>query len=298
MRNPDRPRSNRSSPILCLDLSVMEPGNRLKSNSDAPAMTASDSARVRVPVSLIVPCYNEEDSIPYLARSLSELERELADAYNMQLILVDDGSSDKTEALLNHYFGSRADTLLIRHDRNRGVAAAIATGLERSHEIACSMDCDCSYNPRELRPMLDLLVEGVDLVVASPYHPEGRVSNVPAWRVGLSRGASWLYRIVTGSRLNTFTSCLRVYRRSAAVATPQRYSGFLGIAELAGRFVLEGRTIAEHPATLGQRLFGRSKMRIASTIKGHLQLLGSLAWFRLTRARSPELHPAAAKPSA
>jgi dolichol-phosphate mannosyltransferase len=145
------------------------------------------------------------------------------------------------------------------------------------------MDCDCSYDPHELKPMLGLLTEGVDLVTASPYHPKGRVSNVPAWRIGLSRGASLLYQIVTGRKIYTFTSCLRVYRRSAALATPLQNTGFLGIAELAGKFALSGRNIVEHPATLELRLFGRSKMKIARTIGGHLDLLAVLAWTRLTR---------------
>ena len=274
----------------------MKRANTSKLNSQT--ITASDSARVPVPVSVIVPCYNEEESIAYLARSLDQLQMELAGEYCVQLILIDDGSQDDTWQLLNYHFGSRADALLIRHDQNRGVAAAIATGLEHSHEIACSLDCDCSYDPRELKPMLGLLVEGVDLVVASPYHPKGRVCNVPEWRIGLSRSASWLYRIVTGSRLHTFTSCFRVYRRSTALATPLQYSGFLGIAELTGRFVLDARAIVEHPAPLEGRLFGRSKMRIPSTIKGHLQLLASLAWSRLMRARSSELLPTAAEPPA
>lgn len=256
-------------------------------HSSVPAgnVLASGSGGARLPVSVIVHCYNEEASISYLARSLDELKNNLAGDFAVQLILVDDGSSDRTWSLLTQYLGSRADSLLIRHARNLGIAAAIRTGLEHAHEVACSMDCDCSYDPHELKPMLGLLSDEIDLVVASPYHPNGRVSNVPAWRIRLSRSASFLYRIVTGSRLYTFTSCLRVYRRSAALATPLRYSGFLGIAELTGKFVLDGRGVAEHPATLELRLFGRSKMRIAATIAGHLQLLAGLAWSRLTRSR-------------
>jgi len=250
-----------------------------------PAVPTRDSGRARLPVSVIVPCHNEEASIPYLSRSLDELKMELAGGYSLQFILVDDGSGDQTWPLLNQHFGSRSDCRLLRHDQNRGVTAAILTGLEHSHEIACSMDCDCSYDPYELKPMLALLAPDVDLVVASPYHPKGRVSKVPAWRLSLSRGASLLYRVVTGSDLRTFTSCLRVYRRSAALATPLQYSGFLGVAELAGKFVLDGRRIAEHPATLEARLFGCSKMRVAATIAGHLRLLASLAWFRLTGSR-------------
>lgn len=251
-----------------------------------PTPRRSRAASVRVPVSIVIPCYNEEASLPYLIRSLDELKAELSDDYAVQFILVDDGSSDRTWPLLNDLFGSRDDSLLIRHEQNRGVAAAILTGLRQSHEIACSMDCDCSYDPRELKPMLRLLTGGVDLVVASPYHPNGRVSNVPLWRVSLSRSASLLYQVVTGRALHTFTSCLRVYRRSAALATSLRYPGFLGVAELAGRFVLDGRRIVEHPATLELRLFGQSKMKIMRVVGGHLGLLTSLAWSRLTRPRN------------
>jgi polysaccharide deacetylase family protein (PEP-CTERM system associated) len=259
--------------------SVIEPGIPASIN----AVTFSNGVRERVPVSIVIPCYNEEASIPYLARSLDELKASLTADYDVQFILVNDGSSDGTARLLEQLFGSRRDSLLLRHERNRGVAAAVWTGLEHAREIACSMDCDCSYDPHELKPMLRLLDCGVDLVTASPYHPKGRVSNVPAWRIGLSRGASILYQVVTGRKIHTFTSCLRVYRRSAALATPLQHPGFLGIAELAGRFALSGRTIVEHPATLELRLFGRSKMRIARTIAGHLDLLASLAWSRLTR---------------
>lgn len=259
-------------------LAAIEPAVR----TAVPAVAANDVVGERIPISLIVPCYNEEASIPYLARSLDDLGTALAADYDVQFIFVDDGSGDATSERLKHTFGSRADALLLRHDANRGVAAAVLTGLQNAREIACSMDCDCSYDPYELKPMLRLLTTGVDLVTASPYHPKGRVSNVPGWRIGLSRGASFLYQVVTGRKIHTFTSCLRVYRRSAALATPLQHPGFLGIAELAGKFALSGRVIVEHPATLELRLFGRSKMKIARTIGGHLKLLASLAWSRLT----------------
>jgi polysaccharide deacetylase family protein (PEP-CTERM system associated) len=245
----------------------------------------------RRPVSVIIPCYNEEATIPYLARALEELRVELAPRYDVQFILVDDGSSDNTWTLLNEYFGpsDNGDALVIRHQVNGGVASAIATGLQYAREIACSMDCDCSYDPRELAPMLALLRDGVDLVTASPYHPEGHVANVPSWRVGLSRGASLLYRVITGRKLHTFTSCLRVYRRSVALATPLQHGGFLGVAELAGRFAVSGRTIVEHPATLELRLFGQSKMKILRTIGGHLRLMAALARARI--AHNPAAIP-------
>ncbi len=241
----------------------------------------------RTPVSVIIPCFNEADSLPYLARSLGELKAELESTYEVQFIFVDDGSTDSTWQRLNEIFGHRADSLLLRQEANKGVAAAIHRGLISAHEIACSMDCDCTYDPRELKPMLALLTEGVDMVTASPYHPKGRVANVPRWRIGLSRAASLCYRLVTGARLYTFTSCFRVYRRSVALEYKLHHPGFLGVAELATRFAIAGKQIVEHPATLESRLFGASKMKVLRTIGGHVGLLSGVAWSRLT-SRSSE----------
>ena len=103
----------------------------------------------------------------------------------------------------------------MRHEANRGLAAAIPTGLaETQAEIVASLDADCTYDPLQLVPMLRLLAPDVDLVVASPYHPRGTVEGVAAWRLALSRLASRLYRCVMRNKLHTYTSCVRVYRRS------------------------------------------------------------------------------------
>jgi glycosyltransferase involved in cell wall biosynthesis len=233
-----------------------------------------------------VPCFNEEAGIPYLASSLRQLNEDLGGEYDLQFILIDDGSRDRTWDVLEQYFSSRPDTLLLRHPQNRGVSAAIMTGLEQAREIACSMDCDCSYDPNELKLMLRRLRDGVDLVTASPYHPAGSVLNVPGWRLLLSRCSCSLYRLVTGRKLYTFTACMRVYRRSATVQVPLRNSGFLGVAELISRLVLEGKQVVEHPATLEVRIFGQSNMKILRTIFGHLRLLTQLAWIRLQNRRA------------
>ncbi len=165
-----------------------------------------------------------------------------------------------------------------------GVAAGIMTGIrEAQTQLVCSMDCDCTYDPHELLNMLPLMTDPVDLVTASPYHRDGGVRNVPGWRLFLSRGASFLYRRVLHTKLDTYTSCFRVYRRSSFTGIHLRESGFLGIAEMLGRVDLGGGKIVEFPAVLEVRLFGISKMKTVKTIAGHLKLLtylSKLRWFR------------------
>ena len=129
--------------------------------------------------------------------------------------------------------------------------------------------------------MIPLLTEKVDMVTASPYHEKGGVRNIPEWRLFLSKGASFLYRRALKSKLNTYTSCFRVYRRASVVDLSVREKGFLGVAELLGRLDLNGGKIVEYPTVLEVRLFGFSKMKTARTIFGHLKLLSQLSKSRL-----------------
>lgn len=261
----------------------------------APAPVAHlEPAGDRTPVSVVVPCFNEEDVLPYLANTLDRVREALAARYDVRFILVDDGSSDLTWDGLAAAFGGKPGFELVRHEVNRGVAAAILTGIRRAEtEIVCSMDCDCTYDPLELSNMIPLLRPGVDLVTASPYHPAGRVRNVPGWRLGLSRGAAWLYRRVLRTKLHTYTSCFRVYRKGSVAGLPVRNGRYLGVAELVGRLDLAGGTVVEHPATLEVRLLGRSKMKTVRTVVGHLGLMARLFVARLRSPMTTTAPPAA-----
>lgn len=238
-----------------------------------------------IPFTVVVPLLNEAESIPHLAKALKRLEGKLRARYVMHVILVDDGSSDDTVSTVNCHFAAWPNVELIRHPENLGIAQAIHTGLRAAAtEFVCSLDADCTYDPLILEPMLQLLADGADLVTASPYHPQGQVRSVPAWRLMLSRGASTLYRSLLGTELHTFTSCCRAYRRSAVLPLPVRYDGFHGVAELMARVLLEGGTVVELPAVLEVRRHGRSKLRLLRTIAGHCGLLAELAAIRLKRA--------------
>jgi polysaccharide deacetylase family protein (PEP-CTERM system associated) len=231
----------------------------------------------RKPVTIVIPCYNEEQTLPYLRNTLDSVARDLQREYDVAFCLVDDGSCDNTWQTLRRLFGDRPNFQLIRHEKNQGVAAAIMTGLRAATtEIVCSMDADCTYDPHEFRRMIPLLAPSVDMVTASPYHPGGAVHNVPAWRLALSKGASWLYRRILRSQLSTYTSCFRVYRRSRIAPLKLRHGGFLGIVEMLAQLDQLGGNIIEYPTTLEVRMLGRSKMKTLRTILGHLRMMMQL----------------------
>lgn len=237
----------------------------------------------RVAVSIVVPCFNEEIILSYLANTLRSVEAALEKDYDIRFIFVDDGSADATYHTLRQTFDARPNSTVLRHERNRGVAAAILTGIRHADtEVVCSVDCDCTYDPHELGQMIPMLTDSVDMVTASPYHPDGHVRNVPSWRLLLSKTSSFLYRRVLRQKLFTYTSCFRVYRRSAVVGLSLEEDGFLGIAEMAGKLDFQGSKIAEYPTTLEVRMLGRSKMKVARNIIGHLRLLARLLAMRMT----------------
>jgi polysaccharide deacetylase family protein (PEP-CTERM system associated) len=253
-----------------------------RAGAAGPATLAATAALTAV--TLVVPCYNEEQSLPYLANTLRSVVRELEDRYCFSFVFVDDCSTDLTWQTLQTIFGGKLNCTLIRHERNLGVAPAIKTGINAATaDIVCSMDCDCTYDPHELGRMIPLLTDDVDVVTASPYHPHGSVRNVPYWRLFLSKGLSRLYRIVLRQKLYTYTSCFRIYRRQAVIGVTVERGGFFGVAEMLGRLDLAGRHIVEFPTTLEARMLGRSKMKVLRTIAGHLSLLLQLVRLRLRR---------------
>jgi len=243
-----------------------------------------DRGSLRPPVTVVVPCCNEEPVLPNLARALERFRRQAEANWDVRFIFVDDGSTDGTWALLRLIFGDRRDCRILRQGRNRGVAAACLTGIQFARtEIVAVIDCDCTYAPEQLLDMLPLLGDDVACVTASPYHADGEVRNVARWRLMLSRGLSVLYRRVLTQKLATYTSCFRVYRRSAVLDIGPVDPGFTGIAQILARLDRRGRRIVETPAVLEARTLGQSKMRIVRAVLGHLRLLMAISVVRFAR---------------
>jgi dolichol-phosphate mannosyltransferase len=247
-----------------------------------PVTKEPPAAERPTPLAIVVPCFNEADSASKLRMNLERLNEALPAQYAAEFLLVDDGSGDGTAETLEREFHDFPAARVLRHERNLGIAAAISTGIQAaSAGIVCSIDADCSYDPIQLIKMLPLLTDDVAMVVASPYHPLGKVNHVPAWRLKLSKAASGLYRLVLRQKLHTYTSCFRVYRRSAVIDVPLRNGGFVGIAELVCELDRRDERVVESPATLDIRTTGQSKMRVVRAGWAHLKLIGRAGFSRL-----------------
>jgi dolichol-phosphate mannosyltransferase len=233
-------------------------------------------------LTVVVPCYNEIENIPNLGDSLFPVVEKLQGQQMVEVIFVDDGSTDGTYQALADHFGHRSDVSILRHETNEGLGAAIRTGFAAAKgEVVITTDSDATYRFSEIPALLNHLGPGVDLVTASPYQRGGGVKNVPPYRLILSHGASFLYRLLVDWRIATYTSMFRAYRRKVIEEVPFDSDDYLANAEILVHAMYKGYQVAEYPTVLHIRAYGTSKARIIRTIKAHLCFLAKILLRRL-----------------
>jgi dolichol-phosphate mannosyltransferase len=258
--------------------------------------TSSDR---RVDLSIVIPCYNEESGVAHMASELQPVLRGLGATASVEVVFVDDGSTDGTWACLSELPDDSlrpARVTRLRHERNRGLGAALKTGLTTATgDIVVTTDSDSTYRFTEIPNLLARLTPGVDIVTASPYHPLGAVEGVPKYRLVLSRGSSLIYRALVGRNIYTYTALFRAYRAEVIRSVDFTSSGYLGVAELLVNAILSGFQVAEYPATLHVRKIGTSKAKILRTIAAHLKFQSLVLLRRLGIKRKPAGKPVPAK---
>jgi dolichol-phosphate mannosyltransferase len=223
-------------------------------------------------LSLVIPCYNESESIDQLVGQLTVIRPQLERRGPFEIVFVDDGSTDDTYDRLRAAFAGWGDVLIVQHGRNRGLGAALRTGFAHARgDIIVTTDSDGTYPFTTIPALLDRLTADVDIVTASPYHPQGGVEGVPAYRLLFSKGASFLYRVFVNPRLHTYTAMYRAYRREVIEDIPTSADGFLMVTELIVGALLAGYRVAEFPAVLRVRRYGQSKARVWQITRSHLR---------------------------
>jgi len=238
-----------------------------------------------VHTTLLIPCYNEVDGIPYLCARLREVVPQISSNGGVEVLFVDDGSTDGTAEAIRHE-ANGLSFRVIAHRSNRGLGAALRTGFGESQgSEVVTLDSDCTYDPLQALNLLTALRQGNDVVTGSPYHPRGEVIDVVPWRLFVSKTLSYIYWAVLPVRLFTYTSCFRAYRRDVLAHLDAGDDGFLGVTQLLVSAILRGYRVAEMPSKLTSRRFGRSKIRTFQVALSHLKYIGTVVGMRLTGKR-------------
>ena len=240
-------------------------------------------------LSIVVPCCNEEDSIPQLVTRLFPVVEQLRRDRSVELVFVDDGSADGTYQKLVEISADQAGVKIVQHPVNRGLGAALRTGFANAAgEVIVTTDSDGTYGFDEIPALLSYLKPDIDIVTASPYHRQGGVENVPGYRIFLSRGSSLIYQIIVDRHIATYTALFRAYKREVTRRVPFYSPGFLAGTELMVNAMLMGYRVAEYPTVLHSRAAGASKAKILRTIRAHLRFQWGALLRRLRLAAPPQ----------
>lgn len=224
------------------------------------------------PVTVIVPCYNEEAGLPFLLERLRKMREHGAPDWHF--LFVDDGSRDGTFSALLHAAQSETWIEVVRHPENLGLGTALRTGFAHTRSpVVCSIDSDCTYPPEKLPELAQLIRDGAHIATASAWHPESAAAEGNSTRLWLSRMVSGLYKKLIGQDIYTFTCLFRAYQTDAIRKVRFRSSGFAAVAEIMLRAILSGCIVREVPMRLESRRFGESKLRVSDAIMAHVRLL-------------------------
>ena len=239
-------------------------------------MTAMND--LQLDVSVVVPLYNEKESLPELAAWIDRVMREHVLSY--ELIFIDDGSDDGSwsvvERLKTQYPAIRA----IGFARNYGKSAALYCGFVAAlGEVVITMDADLQDSPDEIPELRRMIVEeGYDLVSGwkkRRYDPIGK-----RWP---SKFFNWTARRASGIRLHDFNCGLKAYRRKVvkSIEVYGEMHRFIPILARKAGFRRIGEKVVEHRA----RKYGQSKFGVERMLKGYLDLISVL--FMSHFGRSP-----------
>ncbi len=220
---------------------------------------------ISLQLSIVVPLFDEEQSIIELVQQVKDA---LLDKYNLELILIDDGSGDGSWRAIQKISKKEPFIRGIRLQRNYGKSTALQTGFEHAKgDYVATMDADLQDDPREIPEMLKMLKENnYDLVSGWKKKRHDPISKtIP------SRFFNKVTSMVTGIKLHDFNCGLKVYRREVIeninlYGELHRYIPFLAQREGFGR--IGEKVVKHHP-----RKYGTTKFGISRFMHGFLDLL-------------------------
>lgn len=208
-------------------------------------------------LSIIVPALNEEKGLSLVLKKLLALSRKIGEgplATGTELVVVDDGSRDRTAQVASQFQG----VTVLRNQKTLGYGAAIKIGFEASHgELLAFLDADDTYPPEALQEMLAVLFEQkADMVIGSrSFFKEGMPLNRKLGNIFLNRVTSWLM----GRPVLDSTSGMRLLRREAWMALDPLPDGLAFTPSMTAQALYKGLKIACHPIPYHERV-GRSKL--------------------------------------
>jgi len=237
-----------------------------------------------VRVLVVLPTYNEAANIE---RMLCSVRAALPDA---GVLVVDDGSPDRTADLAERVADEIGGVNVLRRSAKSGLGSAYRSGfrwgLERGFDVLVEMDCDFSHDPSALPGLVAPLLEGIDLSVGSRYVPGGEIPNWSFGRRFISRGGNIYADVLLGLEVKDSTSGFRAYRAEILRKIDLgavRAEGYGFQIEMVRQVLQHGGRVTEVPIRFVDRVDGLSKMSTSIVVEAFV-LVTWWASLRVTEA--------------
>lgn len=220
-----------------------------------------------IKVLVLIPTYNEEESISNLLARLQAVREKLANSFDIDILVVDDGSPDKTVEIIKSLDFSKIKVL--QRDQKNGLGpaylAGFTEGLKSDYQYFVEMDADLSHQPEELPTLLDKAGED-KFVIGTRWMPGGSVVNWPKKRQFISKMGTKYAAFALNLPFRDLTSGYRVIPRSFLESiefTEIETRGYGFQVEMAIKANRNGFKIVEVPIKFVERENGHSKMSLA-----------------------------------
>ena len=217
--------------------------------------------------SIVMPAYNEQDVIE---STLQELTTHLDEQdFNYEIIVINDGSTDKTESILKTITTSHKCVRYINNPGPNGYGNAIRKGLDDyKGDAVVIVTSDGSDSPKDAAAYFRKIQEGYDCAFGSRFMPNTTVTGYPRFKLFINRIANRFVSLILRSHYNDFTNGFKCYRRPVIEAMQPLVAGQFNITiELSVNAVLAGWKFAVIPNDWTQRDAGDSSFKLGKLLK-------------------------------
>ena len=215
-------------------------------------------------VSVIVPCYNEGQTIAKAIEQLQSLRGEL----DLEIIVVDDGSTDESVQKLSQMNGN----VLERHEKNKGKGAAITTGVAKATgEVVVVQDADLEYDPTEIPDLVRPILEGdFDIVYGSRFL--GKIEGMTFSHYIGNKVLSYFTSVLYGAKVTDMMTGHKAFRTAIFREFNLKSRGFEFELDVTVEALRRGHSIHEIPIQYSKREFGEAKIGWTDGVDSLLKL--------------------------
>tara|TARA_B100002019_G_C21131466_1_gene528488 strand:+ start:209 stop:904 length:696 start_codon:yes stop_codon:yes gene_type:complete len=207
-------------------------------------------------ISIIVPTYNESKTIIEI---LQKVKKENGKIFNLEVIVVDDGSTDNTEQILKENADLYDSYLKLK--TNQGKGAAVKKGLSISTgDYILFQDADLEYNPSDYKNIFNVVKEyDPDVVIGSRFKNNEFTKVLYFWNKIGNKFLTMFFNLLFNTTFTDIYSCYFLYKKDLVDSKNLRTKGFNQQAELLSKAVRKGKSFYEVPISYNGRTFDEGK---------------------------------------